>query len=276
MSHCQRVPSGGRKIRNQEYLISLDPDRLLAWFRREAGLTPKAPVYGGWESEVVAEPNQSLPGAIPGFYLSSMANCYDSTHDPRIRERLTYMVAGLAECRRTFGDGYLLPTKNGHQLFERVAGGEIVTSNPLINGVRDRLTGLEAQRAEARTRAVDTVIAGDTTSENVHKYQDVNTKVGVEEEQSWRRATAGGWMSYQLAVQPATDHELWIEYHRAEFEPNHFTILINGQHISEEENLKNFDLPVRYVRPYRFPATLVGPRHSQAPGNLAGCHRTYL
>jgi hypothetical protein len=126
--------------------------------------------------------------------------------------------------------------------------------------LRDTLTGLEAQRAEARTRAVDTVIAGDTTSENAHKFEDVNTKVGVEEEQSWRRATAGGWMSYQLAVQPATDHELWIEYHGAEFEPNHFTILINGQRISEEENLKNFDLPIRFVRPYRIPAKLVGPR----------------
>jgi hypothetical protein len=67
--------------RNQEYLFSLDPDRLLAWFRREAGLTPKAPVYGGWESEAVAGPNQSLPGAICGFYLSSMANCYGDTRD---------------------------------------------------------------------------------------------------------------------------------------------------------------------------------------------------
>jgi len=126
--------------------------------------------------------------------------------------------------------------------------------------LRDRLTGLEAQRAEARTRAVDTVIAGDTTSENAHKFEDVNTKIGLEEEQSWRRATAGGWMSYQLAVQPATDHELWIEYHGAEFEPNHFTILVNGQCISEEQNLKNFDLPIRYARPYRVPAKFVGPR----------------
>ncbi len=121
--------------RNQEYLLTLDPDRLLAWFRREAGLTPRAPVYGGWESEEVAGPNQSLPGAIAGFYLSSMANSYENTHDPQVRERLIYMVAGLAECQRAFGDGYLLPTKNGHQLFERVARGEIATSNPLINGV---------------------------------------------------------------------------------------------------------------------------------------------
>src|SRR2546427_3334263 len=65
--------------RNQEYLISLDPDRLLAWFRREAGLTPRAPVYGGWGSEAGAGPHQNLPGAISRFYLSSSASRYDNT-----------------------------------------------------------------------------------------------------------------------------------------------------------------------------------------------------
>ncbi len=722
--------------RNQEYLLSVDPDRLLAWFRREAGLTPKAPVYGGWESEAVAGPNQSLPGAICGFYLSSMANCYGNTHDPQIRERLIYLVAGLAECQQIIGDGYVLPTKNGHQLFERVASGEIVTTNALIDGVweptyvlnkimlglydvwmslgieqartilllvadwfgtkvldplndeqvqrllvcehgslnesfvkcflltrdekylawakrlndhnmldplsagkdildgwhantqipkftgfhtlyrqtgdvrfkdaavnfwtivtrnrswvnggnstgehffpadqttermlaavgpescntvnmlrltetlfedsasagladyyeraifnhvlpvhephrgmcayftsmrpghyrvyssevdsfwcclgtgiqsasrygrfiyakgedalyvnlfipsevrwqeakvtirqktsfpdegqstlyistaksrrfslflrhpgwldtqtltlringqvqrlaskpcsylgvnrvwndgdqvdielpmdlhleplrgsseyfamlcgpivlvgelgtkdleteefyrkmdqvphhsisfsetpllsgtstqilesirrkdngrlafslncpdqgtaislsplfrlgfqryiiywrmlpnetsrqrlRDALASLGAKRTEVRVRAMDTVIAGDATSETAHKFEDVSTKIGVEEEQPWRRATSGGWMSYQLAVQPSTDQQLWIEYHGAEFEPNRFTILVNGQRLSAEEDLKNFDLPVRYVKPYRIPAKLIG------------------
>ncbi len=68
-------------------------------------------MYGGWESGAVAGPNQSLPGAIGGFYLSAMANSSDSTHDPRIRERLIYMVAGLAECQQVFDDGYLLHTR---------------------------------------------------------------------------------------------------------------------------------------------------------------------
>lgn len=125
--------------------------------------------------------------------------------------------------------------------------------------LRYALTSLEAGRIEARTYAVDTVIAGDATSENSHKFEEVGTKIGVDEEQSWRRATAGGWVSYQLAVQPATDHDLWIEYHGAEFEPNRFSILINGQCVSAEENLKNFDLPVRYVKAYRIRAKLVGP-----------------
>src|SRR4051812_42520419 len=38
--------------RNTEaYLLSLQPDRLLHNFRVNAGLAPRAPVYGGWESE---------------------------------------------------------------------------------------------------------------------------------------------------------------------------------------------------------------------------------
>jgi hypothetical protein len=125
--------------------------------------------------------------------------------------------------------------------------------------LRDALTNLEAKRTEARAHALDTAIAGDTISEDSHKFEGVSTKVGVEQEQAWGRATAGGWMSYQLEVEPATDHELWIEYHGAEFEPHQFTILINGQRLSAEENLKNFDLPVRYVKPYRIPANVIGP-----------------
>lgn len=35
---------------NAKYLLSLDPDRFLHYFRVNAGLNPKAPAYGGWES----------------------------------------------------------------------------------------------------------------------------------------------------------------------------------------------------------------------------------
>jgi hypothetical protein len=36
--------------RSKKYLLSLDPDRFLHTFRVNAGLQPKAEVYGGWES----------------------------------------------------------------------------------------------------------------------------------------------------------------------------------------------------------------------------------
>ena len=36
--------------RDEAYLLKLEPDRMLHNFRVNAGLEPKAPVYGGWES----------------------------------------------------------------------------------------------------------------------------------------------------------------------------------------------------------------------------------
>src|SRR5438045_2050534 len=43
--HAQRM--------TEKYLLSLDPDRMLHNFRVNAGLKPKAPGYGGWESEPI-------------------------------------------------------------------------------------------------------------------------------------------------------------------------------------------------------------------------------
>ena len=55
---------------DHQYLLTLDPDRLLSWFRREAGLTPKAQPYPFWESEDVWG-GGPLAGHILGFYMSS-------------------------------------------------------------------------------------------------------------------------------------------------------------------------------------------------------------
>ncbi|MEL0209824.1 MAG: beta-L-arabinofuranosidase domain-containing protein, partial [Novosphingobium sp.] len=45
--HAQRM--------TEAYLLRLSPDRMLHNFRKNAGLQPKAPVYGGWESEPLWE-----------------------------------------------------------------------------------------------------------------------------------------------------------------------------------------------------------------------------
>jgi len=48
---------------NEKILLNYEPDRLLAGFRREAGLPQKAEIYGGWESATLA-------GHSLGHYLS--------------------------------------------------------------------------------------------------------------------------------------------------------------------------------------------------------------
>ncbi len=120
--------------KDHQYLLTLEPDRLLSWFRREAGLTPKAQPYPFWESDLSMRLGP-LAGHILGFYLSSMSMMYDTTGDEKILERLRYVLKEMKECQDARGDGYLLATINGRQLFDEVAKGNIKTNNPTINGV---------------------------------------------------------------------------------------------------------------------------------------------
>lgn len=64
-----------------KYMMSLDPDRLLSPYLREAGIEPKAKSYGNWE-------NTGLDGHIGGHYLSALSNMYAATGDKQVLERL--------------------------------------------------------------------------------------------------------------------------------------------------------------------------------------------
>src|SRR5262245_42280036 len=66
--------------RDADYLLRLEPDRMLANFRKNAGLEPKAPVYGGWES---VDPWIEIRchGHTLGHYLGAAACMYESTGD---------------------------------------------------------------------------------------------------------------------------------------------------------------------------------------------------
>ena len=80
--------------RDGQYLLSLDPDRLLLTFRRNAGLPTSAKPYGGWE-----DPNCELRGHAVGHYLSACSLMYASTGDARFKERVDKIVSGFAECQ---------------------------------------------------------------------------------------------------------------------------------------------------------------------------------
>jgi DUF1680 family protein len=100
------------------YLLKLEPDRLLAWFRREAGLQPKAPVYAGWESLGVA-------GHTCGHYLSALSQMYAATGDPELKRRADYIVSELAVCQQANGGGYLCAFPNSKELWGRLKSGNI-------------------------------------------------------------------------------------------------------------------------------------------------------
>ena len=117
---------------DHEYLLTLEPDRLLSWFRREAGLTQKQEPYPYWESEDVWKGGGPLAGHILGFYLSSMSMMYQTTGDARILERLTYILDELKTCQDANGNGYLLATVRGKEVFRQIQAGQFTTNGGCI------------------------------------------------------------------------------------------------------------------------------------------------
>ncbi len=112
---------------DHQYLLALEPDRLLAWFRKEAGLQPKAPVYGGWESQGVA-------GHTLGHYLSACSEMYQATGDEKLRDRVNYIVGELALCQIANGNGYVAAIPNGKKVFAELALGDIRSQGFDLNG----------------------------------------------------------------------------------------------------------------------------------------------
>src|SRR4029077_5611333 len=64
--------------RDEAYLLKLEADRMLHNFRVNAGLEPKAPVYGGWES-VQTWADIRCHGHTLGHYLTAASLMFAST-----------------------------------------------------------------------------------------------------------------------------------------------------------------------------------------------------
>ena len=100
--------------RDARYLLQLEPDRMLHNFRVNAGLEPKAPVYGGWES-VPMWADIRAHGHTLGHYLSACSLMYASTANDAFKKRCDYIVAELQECQNAGedGTGVRVPGQNG-------------------------------------------------------------------------------------------------------------------------------------------------------------------
>ncbi len=89
-----------------EYLLSIEPQRLLAGFYNTAGiqkdgLTP----YEGWESSLIG-------GHTIGHYLTACANLYVSQNTKlqqknQLQSIMTKIINGLDECQKAIGTGFI-------------------------------------------------------------------------------------------------------------------------------------------------------------------------
>lgn len=126
--------TGGPLKKAQEvdaaYLLSLEPDRMMAYFRQRAGLTPKAKGYDGWDGD-----GKNLTGHIAGHYLSAVSLMYAATGDGRFKARAAYLVGEMKAVQDKNGDGYLGALEGGHEKFAEVARGDIRSSGFDLNGL---------------------------------------------------------------------------------------------------------------------------------------------
>ena len=141
--------------RDRDYLLRLDPDRLLHNFRVNVGLPSQAQPYGGWEA-----PRVELRGHAVGHYLSACALMFRSTGDAELKRRIDHLIAELAKCQAAspeagFGAGYL--SAFPESLIVRVEKGQPVwapwyTLHKILAGL------LDSYRLAGNTQAFDVLV----------------------------------------------------------------------------------------------------------------------
>lgn len=112
---------------DHEYILALDPNRILAPFLKEAGLAPRVPFYPDWESG-------GLAGHTGGHYLTALAQMVANTGEPELSRRLNFMVNELARCQEKNGNGYIGGVPNGRELWQQIAAGDIRAESFSLNG----------------------------------------------------------------------------------------------------------------------------------------------
>jgi len=108
---------------NIEVLLKYDVDRLLAPYRKEAGLPKKAECFPNWDG---------LDGHVGGHYLSAMAMNYAATGNKECKNRMDYMIKELKECQEAnainnseWGVGYVGGFPNSVKLWSAYKKGDL-------------------------------------------------------------------------------------------------------------------------------------------------------
>ena len=122
LKHAQEITAA--------YLMALQPDRMLAYYRQRAGLAQKAEPYTGWDGG-----GRNLTGHIAGHYLSAVSLMFQATGDTRFKDRAGYLVRELDVVQRKHGDGYLGALEGLPEAFAALSRGEIRSGAFDLNGL---------------------------------------------------------------------------------------------------------------------------------------------
>ena len=108
---------------NIQVLLKYDVDRLLAPYRKEAGLPEKVKCYPNWDG---------LDGHVGGHYLSAMAINYAATGNAECKKRMDHMISELKACQDAnalkypeWGVGYVGGIPNSAGLWPKIKASEV-------------------------------------------------------------------------------------------------------------------------------------------------------
>ncbi len=90
--------------RDKGYILRVEPERLMHWWRVNNGLPSTAQPYGQWKAS-----DYGFQGHYEGHFLSACAEMYRNTGDARFKERLDAVVAIIAGVQAKAGSGFIAP-----------------------------------------------------------------------------------------------------------------------------------------------------------------------
>lgn len=183
---------------NARYLESLAVDRLLYSFHATAGISTSAAPYKGWEA-----PTCELRGHFNGgHFLSAVALASAASGNTELKARGDEVVAGLAQCQRKIGTGYL--SAFPMDFFEHLVEGKRVwapfyTYHKILAGLLDMyvLTG--------NTDALD-------VAEGMARWAgDFLWPIGAEQRQRMLRVEYGGMNEVLVNLAAVTKKDRYLE-----------------------------------------------------------------
>ncbi|HEY9262543.1 glycoside hydrolase family 127 protein [Chitinophaga sp.] len=100
----------------------------------------------------------------------------------------------------------------------------------------DSLAATEKERLALQQRTIDFVAPGEQQPEADHHIQSDQSRTGSSSNEFWREAAQGGYFSYTMATNKATNIELMVRYQGAEQGNRKFDIYIDGEKLVSEDN----------------------------------------
>jgi uncharacterized protein len=170
------------QVRTLDYLLFLDPNRMLHTFRLNYGRPSTARPCGGWEA-----PFMEVRGHTTGHLLSGLALSYASTGDRRAKAAGEYLVGQLAQLQAFaplagYAPGYL--SAFPESFFDRLEAGENVWSpyymiHKYLAGMIDQyeLAGVD-QALDVAVRLADWVDVRTARLSYAHMQRVLETEFG--------------------------------------------------------------------------------------------------